>query len=319
MKLAVILDPLPTLKIYKDSSYAIMLEAQLRGHEVYVLQQQELYFRDAQVIAKAQALSIAPEGKPWFKLAPHVDRVLNQFDIVLMRKDPPLDLQYLYTTHLLDLAERSGARVFNRPQALRELNEKLAILNFPEFIAPTLVSSQSGLIRAFLEEHQDIILKPLDGMGGSGIFRVKKNEQNFNVIVESLTQIGTRAIMAQRYIPEIARGDKRILMIAGRPVPYVLARIPQHGDPRGNLAAGGKGVVQALSARDWEIAGRLGPYLQQAGVFLAGLDVIGDYLTEINVTSPTCLQEISQASECNVAAMVLQALEAEIGVKTRPA
>lgn len=315
MKLAVILDPLPTLKIYKDSSYAIMLEAQKRGHEVYVLQQQDLYLRNAQVIARAQALSIAPESKPWFTLVSHDEMALNQFDIVLMRKDPPLDLQYLYTTHLLDLAERSGARVFNRPQALRELNEKLAILNFPEFIAPTLVTSQSSLIRAFLEEHQDIILKPLDGMGGSGIFRVQRNEQNFNVIVESLTQIGTRAIMAQRFIPEIARGDKRILVIAGQPVPYALARIPQGGDPRGNLAAGGKGVVQVLSARDREIAERLGPYLQQAGVFLAGLDIIGDYLTEINVTSPTCLQEISQATECNVAAMVLLALEAEIGGK----
>lgn len=315
MKLAVILDPLPTLKIYKDSSYAIMLEAQKRGHEVYVLQQQDLYLRNAQVIARAQGLNIAPESKPWFTLVSHDEMALNQFDIVLMRKDPPLDLQYLYTTHLLDLAERSGARVFNRPQALRELNEKLAILNFPEFIAPTLVTSQSSLIRAFLEEHQDIILKPLDGMGGSGIFRVQRNEQNFNVIVESLTQIGTRAIMAQRYIPEIARGDKRILVIAGQPVPYALARIPQGGDPRGNLAAGGKGVVQVLSARDREIAERLGPYLQQAGVFLAGLDIIGDYLTEINVTSPTCLQEISQATECNVAAMVLLALEAEIGGK----
>lgn len=313
MKLAVILDPLSTLKIYKDSSYAIMLEAQKRGHEVYVLQQENLYLRNEQVMAAAQALSIAPESKPWFKLAPHVDIVLNQFDIVLMRKDPPLDLQYLYTTHLLEMAERSGARVFNRPQALRELNEKLAILNFPEFIAPTLVTSQPRLIRAFLEEHQDVILKPLGGMGGSGIFRVQRDEQNFNVIVESLTQLGTCAIMAQRYIPEIAQGDKRILMVAGQPVPHALARIPQGGDPRGNLAAGGKGVVQALSTRDREIAARLGPYLQQTGVFLAGLDVIGDYLTEINVTSPTCLQEISQATECNVAATVLLALEAEIG------
>ncbi len=312
MKIAVILDPLPTLKIYKDSTYAIMREAEYRDHEVFVLGQQDILLKDHVVLGRAQSLHIKPDAKDWYTLGPVNETALRQFDVVLMRKDPPVDLQYTFTTHLLELAEVQGARVLNRPQALRDFNEKLAIEKFPQFIAPSLVTSNATAIGEFLAQHHDIILKPLDGMGGAGIFRVKEGDQNFNVIVESVTQLGTRSAMAQRYIPEIASGDKRILVIDGAPVPYALARIPKPGEARGNLAAGGRGVVQALNERDWEIANIVGPYMRQAGLFLVGLDVIGDYLTEINVTSPTCLQEIALDSPCKPAAMVLDALQAFI-------
>lgn len=309
MKLAIILDPLETIKTYKDSSFAMMREAAKRGHEIFVLMQKDLVLRNGEVIGLAQPLTLTGRETDWYQTSTTVTLPLNQFDAVLMRKDPPFDLEYLYSTHLLELAEKQGAKVFNKPRALRDFNEKLAIANFSEFTAPTLVTCQPQLLLEFLAEHRDIILKPLDGMGGSSIFRIGPSDPNQNVIIETLTQFGTRTIMAQRYIPEISKGDKRILLIDGVPVPYALARIPKAGETRGNLAAGGTGVAQPLSARDRQIAESLGPRLRDLGLLLVGLDVIGDYLTEVNVTSPTCFQEITDQTGFNVAAMMIDAVE----------
>jgi glutathione synthase len=237
---------------------------------------------------------------------------LQEYDVVLMRKDPPFDMEYIYSTYLLELAERKGVCVINSPQGIRDHNEKFSIAKFPQFIAPTLVTRQEYLIREFLNEHGDIVLKPLDGMGGAGVFRVNGADHNISVIIETLTHYGTRTIMAQRYIPEISQGDKRILLIDGKPVPYVLARIPRKGESRGNLVAGGFGVAQPLTSRDHAIAKALGPYLHDQGLMLVGLDVIGDYLTEINVTSPTCMQEIKSLTDFNVAGMMIDSIEKKL-------
>lgn len=309
MKIAIILDPLETIKTYKDSTYALMREAAARQHSLYVLQQHDVVLQKNVVMSFARRLDLNHEALPWYTLEDPQPLPLNFYDVVLMRKDPPFDMEYIYSTYLLELAELQGAKIFNRPLAIRDFNEKLSIAKFPQFISPTLVTRQAHLIREFLDEHNDIVLKPLDGMGGSGVFRIKQGDLNFNVIVESLSQLGTRTVMAQRYIPEIASGDKRILIINGEPVPYALARIPMAGENRGNLAAGGKGIAQPLSARDLEIAQTLGPILRDLGLFLVGLDVIGDYLTEINVTSPTCMQEITTQTGFNVAGMMMDALE----------
>jgi glutathione synthase len=252
------------------------------------------------------------QNNSWYQIGEALTAPLHEFDAVLMRKDPPFDLEYVYSTYLLELAEAQGALVINSPRAIRDYNEKLAIAKFPQFTTPTLVTSQAHLIREFLSNYHDIILKPLDGMGGASVFRIHREDHNINVILETLTHYGTRTIMAQRYIPEIASGDKRILLIAGEPVPYALARIPKPGETRGNLAAGGTGKVQSLSERDKEIAEFLGPELAKQGLMLVGLDVIGNYLTEINVTSPTGMQEITRLSGFNVAGMMLDALEAHI-------
>ena len=245
----------------------------------------------------------------WYRLDAAADTPLEQFDAVLMRKDPPFDMEYVYSTYLLEMAEKRGARVFNSPQAIRDFNEKMAIARFPQFTAPTLVTRRAGLLREFLGDHADIILKPLDGMGGASVFRVRAGDPNTSVIIETLTNHGARTIMAQRYLPEISNGDKRVLVIGGEPVPFCLARIPQPGETRGNLAAGGTGVARELTARDREIAETLGPQLMAAGLLLVGLDVIGDCLTEVNVTSPTCFQEITQQTGFNVAGMLLNKLE----------
>ena len=313
MKFTFVIDPVSKLKAYKDSSVAMMREAAQRGHEIYVLRQQDLLLRDQQVLAFAKPLRVSKDTSSWFELGAPSETSLAMFDAVLMRKDPPFDTEYLYTTHLLELAVAQGARVLNRPAALRDFNEKLAIARFPQFTVPTLVSRRADVIKAFIAEYQDVILKPLDGMGGAGIFRVSHEGVNLNVIIETLTQLETRTIMAQRYIPAISAGDKRILLINGEPVPYALARIPAKGETRGNLAAGGRGVAQPLSVRDREIATTLGSELRELGLFLVGLDVIGDYLTEINVTSPTGLVEISQQTDCNVAGMLIDALEQQCG------
>lgn len=309
MKLAFIIDPVSHLKAYKDSSVAMMREAAARGHALHVLRQRDLWLRDQQVWARAKPLHLLHDAEHWYSLGTATEMVLNQFDAVIMRKDPPFDNEYLYTTHLLELAVTQGTRVFNRPAALRDFNEKLAIAQFPQFTVPTLVTSQAEILKSFLHEHGDIILKPLDAMGGSEIFRVRTGEANLNVIIEVLTRLETRTIMAQRYIPEIRDGDKRILLIDGIPVPYALARIPAEGETRGNLAAGGRGVAQPLTARDLEIATTLGMVLREMGLFLVGLDVIGEYLTEVNVTSPTGFVEITQQTDCNVAARFIDALE----------
>ncbi|WP_124948844.1 glutathione synthase [Sulfuriferula thiophila] len=309
MKIAFIIDPVSQLKAYKDSSVAMMREAAARGHTLHVLRQEDMLLHDQQVLALAKPLHLLHDAEHWYSLGTVEKIALHQFDAVIMRKDPPFDTEYLYSTHLLELATVQGARVFNRPSALRDFNEKLAIARFPQFTAPTLVSCRAEVIKAFLHEHGDIILKPLDAMGGSEIFRVRSGEVNLNVIIETLTRLGRRTIMAQRYIPEISAGDKRILLIDGVPVPYALARIPAEGETRGNLAAGGRGVAQPLSARDLEIATTIGAVLRELGLFLVGLDVIGDYLTEINVTSPTGFVEISLQTDCNVAALFIDALE----------
>jgi glutathione synthase len=309
VKLAFIVDPLDSFKIYKDSTFAMMREAAARGHELYALEQKDMLWRANTVSGYCRRLHLTGDEKYWYRTEDAVDTALQHFDAVLMRKDPPFDMEYVYSTYLLELAEVQGAKVFNRPRAVRDYNEKMAIARFPQFTAPSLVTRRMEAIRAFHAEHQDIILKPLDGMGGVSVFRVRADDPNINVIMETLTHEGQRSVMAQRFIPEIRDGDKRILVIGGKPVPYCLARIPKPGETRGNLATGGSGVARELSTRDKEIASALGPALQADGLLLVGLDVIGDYLTEINVTSPTCFQEITQQTGFDVAGMFIDALE----------
>ena len=309
MRLALILDPLEHLKTYKDTSFAIMREAAKRGHELHVMQQGDVVLQSGQVVGYARRLEMRQHDHAWYTLSEPVVEPLSAFDAVLMRKDPPFDMEYVVSTYLLELAEAQGARILNRPASIRDYNEKLAIAKFPQFMAPTLVTRQPELIRAFISAQRDVIVKPLDAMGGAGIFRIIDTDPNLNVILETVTALGSRTIMAQRYIPEIAQGDKRILIIDGAVAPFALARIPKAGETRGNLAAGGKGVAQPLTPRDREIAATLGPVLKAAGLFLVGLDVIGDYLTEVNVTSPTGMQEITAQSGFDVAAMFVDALE----------
>ncbi len=315
MKLVFIIDQLDSIKISKDSSFAMMCEAAARNHQIYILYQHDIALINNIVIGFSRALTLTDDlqqNTHWYKTSDISATPLYEFDAIVMRKDPPFDLEYVYSTYLLELAESQGALVINSPRGIRDHNEKLAIAKFPQFIAPTLVTSQTHLIREFLSNHQDIILKPLDGMGGASIFRVHSADHNINVILETLTHYGTRTIMAQRYIPEISQGDKRILLIAGKAVPYALARVPKPGETRGNLAAGGTGKIQPLSARDEEITEFLGSELVRHGLMLVGLDVIGDYLTEINVTSPTGMQEITKLTGFNVAGMMLDAIEVSI-------
>ena len=312
MKIAFVVDPLVTFKIYKDTTFVMMREAQARGHEVYAIEQEALYWQKNRVSAFASRIHLTGHSSVWFQAEAAQAHYLTDFDAVIMRKDPPFDMEYVYSTYLLEAAQAEGVKVFTRARGIRDHNEKLAIARYASYIAPTLVTRRADLLRDFLAEHQDIILKPLDGMGGASVFRVRQDDPNVSVIIETLTQLGQRMIMAQRYLPDIAQGDKRILLIAGKPVPYCLARIPQAGETRGNLAAGGTGVARELTPRDLEIAHALGPKLYEQGLFLVGLDVIGSCLTEINVTSPTCFQEISQQSHCDVAALFVDALEQEM-------
>jgi glutathione synthase len=314
MDLLFVADPLEHFKTYKDTTFAMMREAAARGHMIWVCEQRDLvWVRGARVVARnARAITLTGDEHDWFSVVQQRELALADAGAVLMRKDPPFDSEYFYATHLLEQAEREGARVFNKPRALRDHPEKLAILEFPQFIGPTIVTRDEQAIRAFHAEQRDIVLKPLDGMGGMGIFRVGPDGLNLGSIIETLNQGGTRTVMVQRYLSEIAQGDKRILIIGGAPVPYSLARIPQGSEIRGNLAVGGKGVAQPLSARDREIAEALGPVLSARGLLFAGIDVIGDYLTEINVTSPTCFQEIEQQTGCPVAKTFVDALEAAL-------
>lgn len=312
MRILFVLDPLAELKPLKDSSIAMMREAQRRSHTVWACEPKDIVWAsNDHVRANAQQLQLAEGLKAdWYTpVGPSQKIYLRDFDVVLMRKDPPFDAEYIYTTHLLGQAEREGAWVLNNPSALRGHPEKLALMEFAEYAPPTLVSRDALAVRAFHAQHQDIILKPLDGMGGMGIFRVREDGLNLGSILESLTGYGQQTIMAQAYLPAIAEGDKRILLIDGRPVPFCLARIPQAGETRGNLAAGGKGVAQALSEHDTAMALALGQILAPRGLFLVGLDVIGTMLTEVNVTSPTCFQEISTQTGCDVAALFIDALE----------
>ena len=312
MKLAFIVDPLDEFKIYKDTSFAMMREAASRGFGLFTLQQQDLFWRKQRVAGYAKPLTLTGDKDDWYHSGAAVETDLAAFDAVVMRKDPPFDMEYVYSTYLLEAAEAQGARVFNRPRAIRDHNEKMAIARYAQFIAPTVVTRLENVLRDFVAEHGDAIFKPLDGMGGSSIFRVRKDDPNLSVIIETLTQLGNRTIMAQRYLPEIVDGDKRVLLIGGKPVPYCLARIPKAGETRGNLAAGGTGVARELTARDRDIAGTLAPLLHAQGLLLVGLDVIGSNLTEINVTSPTCFQEIMHQTGCNVAGLFIDALVKEI-------
>lgn len=316
MKLLFITDPLESFKIYKDTTFAMMREAQRRGHTLAVCLPQDLAWqRGSQVTARVRDIVLTGDSTNWFQAQPLRSAALTAFDAVLMRKDPPFDSEYFYATHLLEQAEREGARVFNKPRALRDHPEKLAIMEFPQFIGPTLVTRDPQDIQRFHAEHQDIILKPLDGMGGMGIFRVGPDGLNLGSITETLNRHGAQSVMVQKFLPEITEGDKRVLVIGGKPVPFCLARIPQGSEVRGNLAAGGKGVARPLSARDWEIAEALGPVLHSRGLLLAGVDVIGDCVTEINVTSPTCFQEIYDQTGCDVAFLFVDALEEAVAAR----
>ena len=306
MKLVFILDPLESLKIYKDTSLAIMREASHRGHQLFVSMQHDLFLRGSQARIKTRPFKFTTHG---YDLGNAMESTPADFDAIIMRKDPPFDNEYIYSTYLLEIAENQGARVFNNPVAIRGWNEKLSVTRFPQFAPEFLVTANNALIRDFLNTHQDIVVKPLDGMGGSSIFRLGLDDPNISVILETITLHGNRTIMAQRYLPEILQGDKRIIVINGKPLPYALARIPLAGETRGNLAAGGTGIAQPLTERDYEIAATVGMTLKQHGLFLVGLDVIGEHLTEINVTSPTGMVEIAAQTNCNPSAIMLQALE----------
>ncbi len=317
MKLLFVADPLETFKPAKDTTFAMMSEASARGHQLLACHPRDLMWqRGGRVTAYVREISLTPDGPLWFSARQQppdeIPVALADVDAVLMRKDPPFDSEYFYATHLLERAEREGARVFNRPAALRDHPEKLSILEFPQFIAPTLVTRDGSDIRRFHAEHVDIILKPLDGMGGMGIFRVGPDGLNLGSIIETLNRDGAQTVMVQRYLSEIAQGDKRILLIDGVPVAHALARIPQGSEIRGNMAVGGKGVAQPLGDRDREIAEHIGPILASRGLLLVGLDVIGDCLTEINVTSPTGFQEITSQAGIDVAALYIDALEARL-------
>jgi glutathione synthase len=313
MKLLFVADPLESFKIYKDTTFSMMREAQRRGHTVAATEPRHIVWQRGGVVeALVRSIQLTGDAENWFAVQTTDTVALQGFDAIIMRKDPPFDSEFFYATHLLEQAEREGTRVFNKPRALRDHPEKLAIMEFPQFIGPTIVTRDAAAVRAFHAEHRDIILKPLDGMGGTGIFRVKDDGLNLGAIIETLNADGAQTIMVQKFLPAIQDGDKRVLVIGGKPVPYCLARIPQGGEVRGNLAAGGKGVAQPISDTDRAIAEALGPVLAARGLLLVGLDVIGDSLTEINVTSPTCFQEITEQTGFDVPAMFMDALEAAL-------
>lgn len=310
--LGVIMDPIASITPYKDSTLAMMLEAQRRGWEIYYMTPDQLYLDQGKVRALAQKVRVKDDNQNWYELADKEDISVTQFHIMLVRQDPPVDNNYLYCTYLLDMAENEGVLVSNKPSSVRDCNEKLFATQFPQCTTPTLVTSSSDLLRRFVAEHKDTIMKPLDGMGGSNIFRVQQGDPNLSVIAEVLTEHGTTPIMIQRFIPEITEGDKRILMINGEPVDYALARIPQQGETRGNIAAGGRGEGRELTERDRWICAQVGPVLKEKGLHFVGLDVIGDYLTEINVTSPTCIRELDAIYGINIAAGLLDFLESQL-------
>ncbi|KRB79038.1 glutathione synthase [Noviherbaspirillum sp. Root189] len=309
MKFAFLADPLDHFKIYKDTTFAMMAEAARRGHAIYAFQQKDMALEGGKVSANVARITLTGDPDDWYRADAPEAVELNAFDAIVVRKDPPFNMEYVYLTYLLEIAEKQGARVCNRPEAIRSHNEKLAIAQFSQFTSPTLVTSDAARLRAFHEEHKDVILKPLDGMGGTGIFRVREDGMNLGSIIETLTGNGAHSIMAQRFIPEIVKGDKRVLLIGGQVVPFCLARIPQGSEVRGNLAAGGLGVAQPISDRDREIGEALAPVLARRGLLLVGLDIIGNCLTEVNVTSPTCFQEIKQQTGFDVAGMFIEALE----------
>lgn len=311
IKFAVVMDPLEQLNPNKDSSLAMLEEAQNRGWQTYYINPHSLAFEET-AIAQCEPIKLQLNQEDWYQLAEPEQRPLSDLDIIIMRVDPPFNMAYIYMTYLLELAEQAGVLVVNRPQSLRDANEKLFTLQFPQCCAPTLVASNMAQLKSFQKKHEDIIVKPLDGMGGASIFRIQQDDPNISVIFETMTQHGTLPIIAQRFIPEISQGDKRILLVDGEPIPYALARIPAKGETRGNLAAGGSGVGVELTERDQWICEQIGPKLCKMGLSFVGVDVIGDYVTEINVTSPTCIRELDKLYELNISKTLLDALEKKL-------
>jgi glutathione synthase len=309
LKTGVVMDPISGIKTYKDSSFAMLLEAQRRGHMLYYMEPGDLYAEDGRVFANMHQLEVRDNTSDWFTLSASGSRSLDELDILLMRRDPPFDMDYIYATYMLELAEKAGTLVINRPQSLRDANEKFFINNFPQCCVPMLISSSSSRIREFVTQHGHCVVKPLDGMGGESVFQVSDSDLNLNVILETITRHDARPVMAQKFIDEISSGDKRILMVNGEPVPYALARFPGEGDFRGNLAKGGSSKGVPLSERDRWICAQVGPELKRRGILFAGLDVIGDWLSEVNVTSPTCIRELDEEFGLNIAAQLFDAAE----------
>jgi glutathione synthase len=312
IQIGVVMDPIGSIKIHKDSTFAMLLAAQARGWQIHYMEQKNLSIHDGICYATTYELQVWDAPSKWFELGEKHRLPLHQLDVVLMRKDPPFDMEYIYTTYLLEQAEMQGCLVVNRPNSLRDANEKMFTSHFPQCTPTTLVSRNGDEIRAFHQAHGDVILKPLGGMGGESVFRITPNDPNLGVIIETLTMHGSRYAMAQRFIPEISNGDKRILMIDGEPVPFALARIPAQGETRGNLAAGGRGEGVPLSERDRWIAEQVGPTLKSKGILFAGLDVIGDFLTEINVTSPTCIRELDSQYGLDIATDLMDVINIKL-------
>jgi len=312
VKLGVVMDPISTIKIKKDSTFAMLLAAQSRGWSLSYMEMNDLSVMEGIAKADIRPLTVKDDPTGWFELGEQQLLTLSELDVILMRKDPPFNMEYIYATYILELAEREGTLVVNKPQTLRDANEKMSTAWFPQCTAPALVTRNPQQILAFLQQHKDIILKPLNGMGGASIFRVTENDSNTNVIIETLTENQSRYVMVQRFIPEIQQGDKRILLVDGEPVPYALARVPAKGETRGNLAVGGTGVGVALSERDFWICEQVAPTLKEKGLLFVGLDVIGDYLTEINITSPTCIRELDQIYGLDIAGQLMNAIESRI-------
>ncbi len=316
IKLGIVMDPISAITTYKDSSFAMLLEAQQRGYQLYYMEMADLSLRDGKAFGQASPLTVDDHNETWFTLGDAVEQPLAELDVILMRKDPPFDTEYIYATYLLERAEVEGVLVVNKPQSLRDANEKLYTAWFNQCTPHTLVSRRDDQLRAFLAEQGDIILKPLDGMGGASIFRLRQQDANIGVTIEVLTQHGQRYIMAQRFIPEITSGDKRILVVDGEPIPYALARLPAKGEVRANIAVGGRGVGVELSERDRWICQQVGPTLREKGLLFVGLDVIGDYLTEINVTSPTCIRELDNQYGINISAKLMDAIEQRLAARS---
>ncbi len=317
IKIGVVMDPIGGINYKKDSTLAMLLEAQSRGWPLFYMEQADLYMSHDIARAKMRPLKVFDDANKWYELGEAEDLELSSLDAILMRKDPPFDMNYIYSTYVLEKAEEKGTLIVNKAQSLRDANEKLFTNYFPQCMPPTLVSSQAEHLTAFFDEHQDIILKPLDGMGGASIFRIKPGDSNIGVIIETLTEHGTKLTMAQRFIPEIKQGDKRILLINGEPVPYALARIPAEGENRGNLAVGGEGGGIELNERDYWICEQVAPLLKEKGLIFVGIDVIGDYLTEVNVTSPTCIRELDKQFNLNISAQLMDCIAEKVGQQKR--
>lgn len=315
IKLGIVMDPISSINIKKDTSFAMLLEAQSRGYELHYMEMNSLYLRGGEGRATTKKLSVKQDYDGWYEFGTEQDIALQELDVILMRKDPPFDTEFIYATYILERAEEKGTLIVNRPQSLRDCNEKLFTAWFPELTPDTLVTRNAAQLKAFHKEHTDVILKPLDGMGGASIFRLKPEDANVSVVIETLTEHGSRFCMAQNYLPAIKDGDKRVLVVDGEPVPYCLARIPAQGETRGNLAAGGRGEARPLSESDWAIARTVAPILKQKGLIFVGLDIIGDRLTEINVTSPTCAREIDAAFPISVTGMLMDAIEKRLAAR----